>query len=143
MKIPTLAKSQLIVYGVGAVVAAALAYAVYRMLKSPFDTEGTDYEDVGKMGGIPGAVGGLAAATDRLSGGLLSTAGHALGGRLYDFLNPPGNTETLLFTFSDTGKAGSVNSGDVDSAGRFNYFRTGVRYQLKKDETGHNYAVRI
>lgn len=148
MKIPTLAKSQLIVYGVGAAAALALVYTVYRILKSPFSTEGTPYEDAGKRGGIPGAVGGLAAATDRLSGGLLSEAGSALGGALYDLVgNDYTSSVTFTFTFRDgphAGKKGAVNADEVDEfTGRFNYYKDGGAYTLRKDAQGNKFAVKV
>ncbi len=118
-----------------AAVAGGIVYAVYKSFTN--FNKGTPYEGTG-------AVGTLGNVADQLSGGVLSATGSAIGTTLYDWTHSDESVTatTLIFTFKDTGLKGAVNEDQVDPLGFFNYYKTGVRYQLKKDASGNRIAVK-
>jgi hypothetical protein len=152
-KLPTDAKSQLIVGGAVLLVGGGLLYALYRFIKSPFSTKGTPYESAGNAGGLVTVAAGLGAATNRLLGGAPEAVGSAIGGTLYDWF---GDNFTLTvdipFTFvAEPSVRGAQPADKISEDGSFTYnpvnsqlpgykYR-GKKFRMKRDKDGKAFAT--
>ncbi len=116
--------------GVGVV--GYLGYQLLQKLINP--NKGTQYEG----GGVPGTIGN---ALNQASGGILAATGSAIGGKLYDWINPNagGLTTVYVITFPD-GSKHAINPNAVSSAGTFMY--DNKVWKIHQDGNGVKVAVR-
>jgi hypothetical protein len=130
-----------------AVIAAAAYFIVRQTVGAALDgagglisgnnpiTEGTPYEG----GGVVGTVG---AATDKASGGLLSTIGGWIGGKIADATEDK-QTDTFYTVVFPDGSRHAVAADTVSGAGVFSF--SGVRYQISstRQTDGLYHATRV
>lgn len=89
-----------------------------------------------------GPVGNVSAVENKLSGGLLASAGESIGGGLFSVFGAKDTSPSTYYTvnFPD-GSRHAIGDTSVDPSGRFQY--GGVTWQLGDDGTGRKIATQL